>query len=175
MAAGKHPAANKSNRSLSGRSIIMSVETVHTFLHQGITKPSRNFAALSYCPIDQQEVVRILSTPILISWHHYNRQVDFRQEFIENFFSLDMERLNCTIREPFSLKKGDTIDVNMVQISGELSISIGQENQEPIYEGRNPELSSFRVTIPEDGNYSLSVSGKQAERSISFQINTSSD
>lgn len=88
MAAGKHPAANKSNRSLSGRSIIMSVETVHTFLHQGITKPSRNFAALSYCPIDQQEVVRILSTPILISWHHYSRQVDFRQEYIENFFSM---------------------------------------------------------------------------------------
>lgn len=86
-----------------------------------------------------------------------------------------MEQLNCTIKEPFSLKKGDTIDVNVVQISGELSVSIGKENEKPIYEGRNPELSSFRVTMPEDGKNSLSVSGNQAEGSISFQINTPSD
>lgn len=99
----------------------------------------------------------------------------FSRKVEDNFFSLDMERLNCTIAEPFSLKKADTIDVNVVHISGELSISIGQENQKPIYEGRNPELSSFRVTIPEDGNYSLSVSGKQAKGSISLQINTTSD
>ena len=86
-----------------------------------------------------------------------------------------MEQLNCTIKEPFSLKKGDTIDVSVVRFSCELTISIGKENEKSIYEGRNPELSSFRVTIPEDGKYSLSVSGNQAEESISFQINTPSD
>ena len=86
-----------------------------------------------------------------------------------------MEQLNCTIKEPFSLKKGDTIDVNVVQISGELSVSIGKENEKPIYEGRNPELNSFRVTIPEGGDYFLSVSGKQAEGSLSFQINSAPD
>lgn len=99
----------------------------------------------------------------------YSRQVE------EDLFSLGMERLNGTIAEPFSLKEGDTIDVSVVRISGRLSISIGQENREPIYEGTNPELGSFRVTVPEDGVYLLSVSGKQAEGSISFQINRTSD
>ncbi|MGM9537669.1 MAG: hypothetical protein ACI3VN_04990 [Candidatus Onthomonas sp.] len=95
----------------------------------------------------------------------YSRKVE------EDFFSLGMEQLNCTIAEPFSLQEGDTIDVSIVHLSGELLLSIGQENQEPIYTGRNPELGSFQVTIPEDGNYLISASGKHAEGSVSFQIN----
>ena len=91
----------------------------------------------------------------------------------EDFFSPDMERLNCTIEEPCSLKEGDSVDVSIVRVSGELTISIGKKGFEPIYEGRNPELSSFRVTISENGDYYLSVSGKQAEGSISFQIDRS--
>ena len=94
----------------------------------------------------------------------YSRKVE------ENLFSLDMERLNGTIAEPFSLKAGDTVDVSLVRISGELAIAIGQENREPIYEGTNPELNFFRVTVPEDGVYLFSVSGKHAEGSISFQM-----
>lgn len=95
----------------------------------------------------------------------YSRRVE------EDLFSLGMEQLNCTIAESFSLGEGDTIDVSIVHISGELLLSIGQENREPVYSGRNPELGSFQVTIPEDGDYLISVSGKHAEGSISFQIN----
>ena len=95
----------------------------------------------------------------------YTRRVE------EDFFSLGMEQLNCTVAEPFTLQKGDTIDVSVDRVSGELAITIGQENRQPIYEGRNPQLGSFRVTVPEDGGYLLSVSGKQAQGSISFQIN----
>lgn len=95
----------------------------------------------------------------------YSRKVE------EDLFSLGMEQLNCTIAESFSLGEGDTIDVSIVHISGELLLSIRQENREPVYSGRNPELGSFQVTIPEDGDYLISVSGKHAEGSISFQIN----
>ena len=94
----------------------------------------------------------------------YSRKVE------KDFFSLGMELLNCTVAEPFSLHKGDAIAVRIVRVSGELTISIGEQDREPVYEGRNPELRSFRVSIPEDGEYLLSVSGKQAEGSISFQI-----
>lgn len=94
----------------------------------------------------------------------YSRRVE------EDFFSLSMERLNCTIEEPFSLNRGDAVDVRIVRVSGELTVSIGEKDREPVYEGRNPGLNSFRVIIPEDGEYFLSVSGKQAEGSISFQI-----
>lgn len=94
----------------------------------------------------------------------YSRNVE------EDLFFLRMERLNCTIAEPFSLQAGDAIDVRIDQACGELALSIGREGQEPIYEGKNPELSAFRVTVPESGEYLLCVSGKRAAGSISFQI-----
>lgn len=97
----------------------------------------------------------------------YSRRVE------EDLFSLGMERLNCTMEEPFALNRGDTIDVHVVRVSGELMVSIGRKDREPIYEGRNPEMSAFRVTVPEDGDYLLTVTGKRAEGSISFQINRS--
>lgn len=88
----------------------------------------------------------------------------------EDLFSLRMERLNCAIAESFLLREGDAIDVRIDQACGELALSIGREGQEPIYEGRNPELSAFRVTVPEAGEYLLCVSGKRAAGSVSFQI-----
>ena len=99
----------------------------------------------------------------------YSRKVE------EDLFSLGMEQLNCTIAESFSLGEGDTIDVSIVHVSGELLLSIGQENREPVYTGRNPELGSFQVTISEGGDYLISVSGKHAEGSVSFQINRAAD
>ena len=87
-----------------------------------------------------------------------------------DFFSLGMELLNDTLEETFYLQTGDTINVDVIHISGELCISIGQKNQEPVYEGNNPELNHFRVNITNSGNYTISVIGKQAEGSISFHI-----
>lgn len=94
----------------------------------------------------------------------YSRSVE------ENLFSLRMARLNCAISEPFSLRAGDAIDVRVDQVCGELALSIGREGREPIYEGRNPELSAFRVTVPDAGEYLLCVSGRRAKGSITFQI-----
>ena len=111
--------------------------------------------------------LRFLPRILTSNGSRYSRKVE------DDFFSPDMERLNRTIEKPFSLKEGDSVDVGIVRVSGELTISIGKKGFEPIYEGRNPELSSFRVTISEDGDYYLSVSGKHAEGSISFQIDRS--
>lgn len=94
----------------------------------------------------------------------YSRRVE------EDLFSLGIESLNCALSEPFSLKKGDVIEVSAVHISGELSIVIAQDSREPIYQGRNPELGSFQVKVPEDGIYQITVSGKHAKGSVSFRI-----
>lgn len=116
-------------------------------------------------------VLVVLLTAMLLPWLLPTQESRYTRRVEEDFFSLGMEPLNCTIAEPFTLQKGDTIDVSVDRISGELEITIGQENREPIYEGRNPQLGSFRVTVPEDGDYLLSVTGKQAQGNISFQIN----
>ncbi|MGN1370513.1 MAG: hypothetical protein ACI4WX_16695 [Aristaeellaceae bacterium] len=103
-------------------------------------------------------------------WNHDGSTYDRRAE--KDFFSLEMKPLNSTLSEPYALHAGDTIQVEIDLRAGELSIFIGQEGKAPVYEGRNPDLTSFRVTIPEDGTYSLSVSGKQAKGSISFRISS---
>ena len=56
----------------------------------------------------------------------YSRKVE------ENFFSLEMEQLNCTVEEPFSLNKGDVIDVSIAHVSGELALIIGERARKPI-------------------------------------------
>lgn len=94
----------------------------------------------------------------------YSRRVE------ADFFSLDMERLNCAVSEPFPLHKGDTVEIRVARVSGRISVSVGMENREPVYEGSNPP-DSFRITVPEDGTYFLTVSGKQAEGRVSFRIN----
>ena len=88
----------------------------------------------------------------------------------EDLFLLDMDSFGSTVAETFYLREGDSIDVSAVRISGELSIVIGQVGRQPIYEGNGRGPDSFRVTIPEDGDYIISVTGKHAEGSISFQI-----
>ena len=97
----------------------------------------------------------------------YSRRVE------EALFLLEMESLNCTVEETFYLQKGDTIDVSAADISGELSCYIGRENNTSIYEGRSPMPGAFRVTVPEDGDYIISVTGRNAKGNISFRINDS--
>ena len=116
-------------------------------------------------------VLVVLLTAMLLPWLLPTQESRYTRRVEEDFFSLGMEPLNCTIAELFRLHQGDTIDVSVDRASGDLAITIGQEDRQPIYEGRNPQLGSFRVTIPEDGGYLLSVTGKQAQGNISFQIN----
>lgn len=85
-------------------------------------------------------------------------------------FSLGMESTNDTRKETFYLRQGDAIAVSVVYISGELEIAITDSSGNAIYEGNNPELDSFQVNIPKSDEYTISVTGKQAEGSISFQI-----
>ena len=116
-------------------------------------------------------VLVVLLTAMLLPWLLPTQESRYTRRVEEDFFSLGMEPLNCTIAELFRLHEGDTIDVSVDRASGDLAITIGQEDRQPIYEGRNPQLGSFRVTVPEDGGYLLSVTGKQAQGNISFQIN----
>ena len=116
-------------------------------------------------------VLVVLLTAMLLPWLLPTQESRYTRRVEEDFFSLGMEPLNCTIAELFRLHQGDTVDVSVDRASGDLAITIGQEDRQPIYEGRNPQLGSFRVTIPEDGGYLLSVTGKQAQGNISFQIN----
>ena len=79
----------------------------------------------------------------------------------------------CTqLEEKFTLKSGGRIAVDPNISSGSMKIKIAKQNSEPIYEGNAETAAYFEVTVGEDGAYTVSLDGKNAEGSISFKIKT---
>lgn len=104
----------------------------------------------------------------------YRLQSRFTRILEADQFFLDMKPLNTTLTETFSLRAGDSVTVEISRLSGDVSLSIGQRDCPPIYEGRNPDLSSFQVAIPEDGEYLFTLTGAHAQGSVSLLMNRAS-
>lgn len=100
---------------------------------------------------------------------------DVRIERDESGLSLRFEDLNSTVSETYTLSCGDSIDVAVPRCEGEARISITSENGEAVYTGRTPLPESFRVSIGEDGKYTVSVSGEGACGEVIFSIRRASD
>ena len=88
----------------------------------------------------------------------------------DDLFSIGMESMNESRSESFRLEEGISVAVYVVHLDGELDIYITDSNGTVVYEGHNPEIGSFLVNITEDDRYTMTVEGKQAKGSISFQI-----
>lgn len=87
-----------------------------------------------------------------------------------SYFSVTAETLNTTVQETYALHRGDTIIVSYLRDAGTLSLRIAKGDQSPIYEGTNPGLNTFQVTVPEDGDYTLAISGRDAQGEVICQI-----
>ena len=88
----------------------------------------------------------------------------------DDLFSIGMESMNESRSESFHLEEGMLVAVYVIHLDGELDIYITDSNGTVVYEGHNPEIGSFLVNITEDDRYTMTVEGKQAKGSISFQI-----
>ena len=88
----------------------------------------------------------------------------------DDLFSIGMASMNESRSESFQLAEGISVAVYVVHLAGELDIYITDSSGTAVYEGHNPEIGSFLVNITEDDRYTMTVEGKQAKGSISFQI-----
>ena len=88
----------------------------------------------------------------------------------DDLFSIGMESMNESRSESFHLEEGMSVAVYVVHLDGELDIYITDSSGTIVYEGHNPEIGSFLVNIMEDDRYTMTVEGKRAKGSISFQI-----
>lgn len=98
-----------------------------------------------------------------------------RVERDESGLTVRFDGLNSTVSETYDLCKGDSIDVAVPRCEGEARISITGGNGEAIYTGRTPLPESFRVSIGEDGEYTVSVSGEGACGEVDFSIRRASE
>ena len=88
----------------------------------------------------------------------------------DDLFSIGMESMNESRSESFRLEEGISVAVYVVHLDGELDVYITDSSGTVVYEGHNPEIGSFLVNISEDDRYTMTVEGKRAKGSISFQI-----
>lgn len=88
----------------------------------------------------------------------------------DDHFSIGMESMNESRSESFQLEEGISVAVYVVHLAGELDIYITDSNGTAVYEGHNPEIGSFLVNISENDRYTMTIEGKRAKGSISFQI-----
>ena len=88
----------------------------------------------------------------------------------DDLFSMGMESMNESRSESFYLEEGMSVAIYVVHLDGELDIYITDSKGTVVYEGHNPEIGSFLVNITEDDRYTMTVEGKRAKGSISFQI-----
>lgn len=93
----------------------------------------------------------------------------FTERIEAGLFSLEMTAMNETRQTAFQMQGSDAIEVSVVHRSGELMIAITDSAGSTVYEGRNPDLESFRVNVRESGDCTVSVTGKRAEGSVSFR------
>lgn len=108
-------------------------------------------------------VLSVFYIMLHLSQSKFSRQVE------DNRFFVEFYPLNGELAESFLLKKGDVIETYIIRNKGDLKIVIGQQGQEPIYEGSNFS-GSFQVNVPEDGSYTITVSGKKADGSTDFKM-----
>lgn len=90
---------------------------------------------------------------------------------VGNSYTLSFSVLNTTEKETLNLKKGQVLKVSLSIEKGTVSLNVAQSKSAPIYRGTDlDESASFSVTVPEDGKYTVLVSGKDAKGKVKFEV-----
>ncbi|MBR4332702.1 MAG: hypothetical protein IKP72_08500 [Clostridia bacterium] len=80
-------------------------------------------------------------------------------------FSLRFTVLNATDAQTLSFREGADLAVSWQIESGSIDLVIAMEGEEPLYQanGRgNGDAAAFDLTIPKSGEYTITVTGKNA-------------
>ena len=120
-------------------------------------------------------IVLLLSVSLLLPGLRSGTGSTFSRVTEEDGFSISFGPLNGTQSETFSLREGDRVRVSRALGSGRLSLIVGQEGKNPVYEGNGGDPDSFELKIPQDGVYILTVTGERANGSVSFEIDRKTD
>lgn len=86
-------------------------------------------------------------------------------------FSLRFNVLNTAESQTLAFQEGDTLSVSWLIESGSVDILISMAGEEPIYQanGRGKgDAAEFDLTIPKTGDYTITVTGKNAKGWLKF-------
>ena len=88
----------------------------------------------------------------------------------ESEFVLDYEMFNGCDSKEFKLKKGDFLEIDVLNDDGILNIDIVKKDDgKIIYESENLRDSNFEIKIPENGIYEVTIEGENAVGEVSVE------
>ncbi|AEY66436.1 hypothetical protein [Clostridium sp. BNL1100] len=107
----------------------------------------------------------IVLTIILLSGCTYGSYSSTRAVEISTSSQMSMsyEKFNGYKATSIKVKEGNPVDVNVdiVSNTGKLDMSITDEKDHSVYEGKDIPTSSFSVSLDKPGDYKLKVSGEK--------------
>ncbi len=87
-------------------------------------------------------------------------------------FYLRFSVMNTEDAQTLSLQEGDTLAVSWLIESGSVNVLISMEGESPLYQanGRgNGDAAAFNLTVPKAGDYTVTVTGKNAKGWMKFE------
>ncbi len=86
----------------------------------------------------------------------------------ESRFYLNYSMFTGTDSHTLELKQGDVLKADLVAADGTLKVVVQKEGSAPVFEQEEVSTGYEEITIPEDGAYQITVTGKRAMGSVSF-------
>lgn len=105
---------------------------------------------------------------VMLTGCHAASKFDGSKIVHEDHFQMNYTILNQTEEAVLSLEAGDTLQVEISQNSGTVSVVIGMDGKGPIYTGTDLLNADFALNITETGCYRISVAGQDACGSVVF-------
>ena len=78
----------------------------------------------------------------------------------EDSYSVDCRVLNGEDTHTLTLQEGDVLSVRVQVEKGTLAVSVAMEGQTPLYRSSGIETSTFTLTVPVSGDYTVSLTGR---------------
>lgn len=82
----------------------------------------------------------------------------------------DIVHSTGTDTHKLTLTSGDTLTVRHETKSGDLRLTITAENGAELYTGDGKTVHIFKLTVPADGDYAVSLAAQNATGSVSIKI-----
>lgn len=111
---------------------------------------------------------------IVVLWMQNHGRTNYSATKMEDVYQVNFTWWTGADRHTLLLEEGDVLQMKWNIERGLIGIEIGKPNQKPIYiandvsEKDTPE-ASFTVTVPEAGEYTISVSGKNATAEVNVK------
>lgn len=141
--------------------------TIQFYQYEKNIYPDRNLKS-KYASIFAGIVVGLVVILGVVIW---SNRSNYEMINRDHGFTIEAQSLNKSIVKEYKLNKGDKVYIMHEGDDGELYISIGQENEKPIFYGNTvDEFGKFSVEIKADGVYQIKCSGKRASGTIEVEV-----